>query len=90
MTINTTIVPPKGRITERELILGACSVRELEKLRLLQDHAHGATIKLPVTLHGMSELTIMDVEFQAIIALLIERHSVFLGGLDVELNQPSA
>lgn len=85
--IETTIVPPRGRLTERELLEGARVVRELEKLRAIQPAPGGATLKLPGSYSGITEVSLSSADYQAVVALLIERHSTFLASLDVELEE---
>jgi len=88
MTIQATIVPPRGRITERELIAASNSVKALRSLRQLQgaiDRNACAQVRIQSP-KGSTELPLFDDELEAVVALLIERHSVFLAGLDVELE----
>lgn len=91
MTLRTTLVPPRGRITERELTAAANSVAALRSLRALRvtvDRATHSQIRIHSP-NGSTELPLFNDELEAVVALLIERHSVFLAGLDVELEETS-
>lgn len=84
MTINATIHVEGEQLTEDEVFAAARSIVELKNLRALQNHNATGTINVRGTSYGL-----MSDEVDAILALLIERHSVLITGLGIKLDQPS-
>lgn len=87
------VAAPKGRMTEAEAIQAGRSASKLRDLRELRDIRESGQHRTPgqIKLVGLQDLAVglTNDEVDAVIALLIERHSTFLAGLDVELEEPA-
>lgn len=71
-------------LTEQEILAAARAIRELQTLRGLQ--AHPSALGGKITLQGGGSTIILPMEvdeFAAVIALLIERHTVVVASLGV-------
>lgn len=87
------VAAPKGRMTEAEAIQAGRSASKLHDLRELRSIREQRQHRTPgqLKLIGLEDLAVglSNEEVDAVIALLIERHSTFLAGLDVELAEPA-
>lgn len=87
------VAAPKGRMTENEAIHAGRSASKLRELRELRNVRESGKHRTPgqLKLIGLEHLALglTNEEVDAIIALLIERHTAFLAGLDIELEEPA-
>jgi len=87
------VAAPKGRMTEAEAIQAGRSASKLRDLRELRSIRENGQHRTPgqIKLAGLDHLALAlsNEEVDAVIALLIERHSTFLASLDVELEEPA-
>ena len=76
--------PQTGAMTEREILAAARSVRELRALRDIQQQI-GTTGKgrIGMSNMGYEAIPLETDEFQAVIALLIERHATMIASLGI-------
>lgn len=86
MTLMYDVLPPQPRLTEREILAAARSIRELEPLRLIQNEERRlpARITISGSYAGIDSIPLERDEFDAILALLIERHTSVISSLNIE------
>lgn len=77
-------------LTEAEVLEAARAIRELQALRRLATYNGGGTIKIDGVVSGLSSIPMTANEFQAVLALLMERHALLLAGLNIELEKELA
>lgn len=70
-------------LTEREVLAAARTIRELEALRRVQGRTGAGKIVLRSAVDGISEIQLEADEVEGVIALLIERHTSVLTGLNI-------
>lgn len=79
----------KERLTEAEVLAAARSIRELEVLRQLQENTMlPARIAIKGSIAGIDSIPLEQDEFQAVVALLIERHTTLIASLNIEPKVP--
>ncbi|MGH6746404.1 hypothetical protein [Novosphingobium sp.] len=79
----------KERLTEAEVLAAARSIRELEVLRQLQENTVlPARITIKGSIAGIDSIPLEQDEFQAVVALLIERHTTMIASLNIEPKVP--
>lgn len=80
----------KERLTEAEVLAAARSIRELEVLRTLKDNTVlPARLTIKGSVAGIDSIPLEQDEFQAVIALLIERHTTLIASLNIEPKVPA-
>jgi hypothetical protein len=80
---------PKHKLTESEVLAAARSIRELQSLRVAAKGAAPAKIEMDGRSTHWS-IPLEPDEFQAVLALLIERHTIVLASLGITPDVPAA
>jgi hypothetical protein len=76
---------PKPKLTEREVLAAARSIRELQALRSIKPGPYAPKIAI-----GSHTIPLEPEELEAVVALLIERHTTMITSLGITPDRPAA